>query len=249
MGLFSSFLKKKEYPEFDFSQFEVDMHSHLVPGIDDGAQNETETIEMLKGFVDLGYKKMITTPHIKLGMFDNTTQIIKEGGEKVKSLIEQHNIPIEFEAAAEYFFDFSFVEKIKKNDLLSFGNNFVLLEYSFGQAPMGEKEMYFELQMKGYVPILAHFERYTYYHGSVAVAEKLRNRGVKIQLNLGSLYGHYGPMVQKQAELLIKEKQVDFVGTDCHRIEHLHLLKENSTNKNFHDLALLNLRNSSLRID
>ncbi|MFT7343929.1 MAG: protein-tyrosine phosphatase [Lentimonas sp.] len=246
MSFLSNFLKKQELPEFDFSQFKVDMHSHLIPGIDDGSQSEEETLIMLNKFIELGYNKLITTPHIKLGMFDNTTEIIKNGEEKVLRIIEKHNLDIQFEAAAEYFFDFSFLEKIKQNDILSFGNHFVLLEYSFGQPPMGEEEMYFELQMKEYVPILAHFERYTYYHGSVSVAEKLRDRGVKIQLNLGSLCGHYGPQVQRQAELLIKEKQVDFVGTDCHRIENLEQLEVNSKHQNFHSLSNLSLRNAGL---
>ncbi len=243
MRIFSGLFTKKEYPEFDFAKLGVDMHSHLIPGIDDGAQTIDHSIEILRAFEALGYSKIITTPHIKMGSFDNTSEIILNGAEEVKKAIKENNINLEFEAAAEYYFDYSFLEKIAANDILSFSNGHVLVEYSFHQRPMGYKEMIFALQMKKYLPIIAHYERYPYYHGGFANAEKLRDRGVKIQVNLLSLLGHYGPQVQKQAELLIKNKQVDLVASDCHRIEHLQLLKANSKNPLLYSLMDLNLLN------
>jgi len=111
---------------------------------------------------------------------------------------------------------------------------------------MGENEMYFALQMKQYKPILAHFERYPYYHGSVKKAEELRDKGVKIQVNLLSLFGHYGPQVQKQTALLIKENQVDLLGSDCHRIQHLELLGTNIQNSLLRKSNELSLFNSEL---
>jgi protein-tyrosine phosphatase len=244
MGFFSGLFTKKEYPEFDFKLFGVDMHSHLIPGIDDGAATIENSIEMLRAFKELGYSKIITTPHIKTGSFENTSDIILNGAKEVKKAIQVHNLDIEFEAAAEYYFDYSFLEKIEANDILSFSNRHVLVEYSFHQRPMGYKEMIFALQLKKYIPIIAHYERYPYYHGGFANAEKLRDRGAKIQVNLLSLFGHYGPQIQKQAELLIKNKQVDLVGTDCHRLEHLQLLKANAKNPLLHSLKDLNLLNS-----
>jgi protein-tyrosine phosphatase len=236
MGLLDGFFKKKLKVDFDFSTLEVDMHSHLIPGIDDGAATLDDSIEMIRRFHALGIRKIITTPHIKNGVFDNTSEIIKAGEKLVKEAIAQEGIDIEFEAAAEYFFDYSFMEKIVKDDLLSFSNRHVLVEYSFGQTPMGDEEMFFELQMKQYHPILAHFERYPYYHGSLKKAESLRNRGIKIQLNFGSIIGHYGPQVQKQAELMLKEKMVDLISSDCHRIEHLDFFE---ASKNHPNLALI----------
>lgn len=244
MGLFDGLFSKREYPEFDFSSLGVDMHSHLIPGIDDGANTMEDSIMMLRAFKELGYSKIITTPHIKLGSFNNTTEIIRSGEAEVKTAIKKYQLDIEFQAAAEYYFDYSFLEKIEQNDILSFSDGHVLVEYSFRQRPMGYKEMFFALQMKEYKPIIAHFERYPYYHGSAGKAKSLRDRGIKIQVNLLSLFGHYGPEVQKQAALLINEKQVDLVASDCHRIEHLDLLKENSKNPLLNKLMDLDLKNN-----
>lgn len=227
MGWFNKILGNEQKVSFEFNAVQCDMHSHLIPGIDDGSRSMDQTLEMLEYFVQLGYSKVITTPHIKSGVFDNDASIINEGKTKVQKAIQDAGIPIVFEAAAEYFFDYSFLEKIEANDLLSFGQNYVLVEFAFGQPPMGENDMFFQLQLKGYQPIMAHFERYPYYHGSVEKALDLRSRGVKIQLNHGSIIGHYGPQVQKQAEKLLRAGVVDCLGSDCHRIEHLQLMDAN----------------------
>lgn len=246
MSFFNLRFSKKDLPEFDFSSLKVDMHSHLIPGIDDGSNSMEETLAMLRKFKEMGFSKVITTPHIKLGSFENTSEIIQQGAHEVKQAILENNLDIHFEAAAEYYFDFSLMEKIEKNDILSFSDGHVLVEYSFHQRPMGYKEMIFALQMKGYKPILAHFERYPYYHNSVEKAEQLRDRGVKIQLNLLSLFGHYGPAIQKQAELLIKEKQVDLVASDCHRLDHLEIIQANAKNPHLHKLMEMDIFNNSL---
>ncbi len=243
MGVFGTLLGKKEYPEFDYSVLGVDMHSHLIPGIDDGARTMEDTLEMLTAFKSLGYSKIVTTPHIKQGSFDNTTDVIRQGELEVKKALEEINLDIEFEAAAEYYFDYSFLERIESNDILSFSDGHVLVEFSFHQPPMGYKEMIFALQMKEYTPIIAHFERYPYYHGSVKKAESLRDRGAKIQINLLSLFGHYGQEIQKQAALLIKAGQVDLVASDCHRIEHIQLLIDHAKDPLLAKLNSLDLKN------
>lgn len=230
----------------DFSIWGVDMHSHLIPGIDDGSRNMEETILILRKFKELGFRKVITTPHIKLGSFDNTTENISKGAAEVREAIAKFGLELDFEVAAEYYFDYSFLEKIEKNDILSFGASYVLYEYSFLQRPIGYKEMIFNLQMKGYTPIVAHFERYPYYHGSIEKAEQLRERGVKVQMNLLSLFGHYGPQVQKQAELLVNKAQVDFVASDCHRLEHLEIIQAHANNPFLHKLKEQKVLNSGL---
>jgi protein-tyrosine phosphatase len=246
MSLFSSLFSKKEIIPFDLSSLKVDMHSHLIPGIDDGAATLEDSLEMLRKLESLGYRKIITTPHIKTGSFDNTTEIIKAGEKIVKEAIEKEGINLQFEAAAEYFFDYTFMERIESEDLLTFGNKNILVEYSFAQAPVGHKEMYFALQMKGYQPIMAHFERYPYYHGSTKMAEELRDKGIKIQVNILSFIGHYGPQIQKQAEMLLKENMIDLIATDCHRIEHLLLIEGNLNHKNMQKLNDLRLANQKL---
>ncbi|MBU2020463.1 MAG: capsular biosynthesis protein [Bacteroidetes bacterium] len=246
MSWISNILGKKSIEPFNFGLLKTDMHSHLIPGIDDGAETMEDSLMMIQRFAQMGYKKIITTPHVKTGSFENTTEIIKQGEQKVKQAIEDLNINIEFEAAAEYFFDYSFNEKIDNNDLLTFSNGHILVEYSFSQPPMGDEEMFFQLQMKGLKPILAHFERYVYWHGSISKAEALRNRGVKIQVNIGSIIGHYGPQIQKQAEKLIKANCVDLISSDCHRLEHLDIFQQEATHPLFKLIDLDKLYNHHL---
>lgn len=246
MALFDLFKKKPELNPINLGELGVDMHSHLIPGIDDGSKTMDETIAMLAKFEALGYRKVITTPHILSDYYKNTPEIIIAGLEKVRATAKELNLSIEIEAAAEYYFDEYFVEQIKKKNILTFGDNYVLLEFAFLDEPYNIESMFFELQSNGYQPVLAHFERYTYWHGSIEKAIELRERGVKIQMNLNSLTGHYGPEVKKQAQALIDAKIVDFAGSDCHRIQHLMILEANLKNSYYHKLLENPLLNSQL---
>jgi len=245
--MLSKFFKKKQVLEpISLSAFGVDMHSHLIPGIDDGSKSMDETIAMLAKFQDLGYRKVITTPHIMSDYYRNTPEIILSGLDEVRETALKLGLTIEIDTAAEYYFDDHFLELIKKKQILSFGDAFVLVEFAFSGKPMFENEMFFELLTAGYKPVLAHFERYAAFHGDLDKAREYRSRGVLIQLNLNSLSGHYGPEVKKQAEQLIDAGLVDFVGTDCHRMQHLMTLEENLNMPYLHKLLDLNLKNSQL---
>ena len=244
MGLFSNLFKKKEVlPPFDLGRFKSDMHSHLIPGIDDGAQDMDQTIAMLAKFESLGYKKVVTTPHIMTDSFPNNPEIILSGLEKVKNEIKKVGIEIEIEAAAEYYFDETLMPKIKNKELLTFGDNYVLVEFAFHSPPQFLDQLFFELKTHGYRPVIAHFERYLYYLGKIDKAENWRSEGINIQINLNSLFGQYGPEVQKQAEKLIDEGQFDFVGTDCHRIEHLMILEKNLSSPYLHKIGKYLIKN------
>ena len=247
MGIFSNLFKKKEVlPPFDLGRFNSDMHSHLIPGIDDGAQDMDQTIAMLDKFASLGYKKVVTTPHIMTDSFPNNPEIILSGLEKVKNEIKKVGIEIEIEAAAEYYFDETLMPKIKNKELLTFGDNYVLVEFAFHSPPQFLDQLFFELKTHGYRPVIAHFERYLYYLGKIDKAEKWRSEGINIQINLNSLFGQYGPEVQKQAEKLIDEGQFDFVGTDCHRIEHLMILEKNLSSPYLHKIGKYLIKNMVL---
>ena len=247
MGIFSNLFKKKEVlPPFDLGRFKSDMHSHLIPGIDDGAQDMDQTIAMLAKFESLGYKKVVTTPHIMTDSFPNNPEIILSGLEKVKNEIKKVGIEIEIEAAAEYYFDETLMPKIKNKELLTFGDNYVLVEFAFHSPPQFLDQLFFELKTHGYRPVIAHFERYLYYLSKIDKAEKWRSEGINIQINLNSLFGQYGSEVQKQAEKLIDEGQFDFVGTDCHRIEHLMILEKNLSSPYLHKIGKYLIKNMVL---
>ena len=242
----SLFKPKKRQQPYDLSALGADMHSHLIPGIDDGAPTMDHSIAMLNKFAQLGYRKVITTPHILGEVHPNTPEIILKGLAEVQAEIKRLEIPIELEAAAEYYCDETLLPKIKAKELLSFGDNLVLMEYSMISPSQYEAQALFELQVAGYTPVLAHFERYPYYHGNFEKVEQLRERGILIQVNLLSLTGRYGPGVKKMAEELIEKGLVDFLGTDCHRIEHLLIIEQILDKPIFTAIEKLKLRNPSL---
>lgn len=247
MGLFDLFKKQEpQLPPISLGELHTDVHSHLLPGIDDGSKNMDETIAMLAKFESLGYKKVITTPHIMSDYYKNTPEIILGKLADVKAMAKQLNLSIEIEAAAEYYNDEYFIQLIKEKNLLTFGDNYVLVEFAFMSEPTNTQSMFFELLSAGYKPVLAHFERYAYWWGSTEKAEEFRAKGVKIQMNLNSLSGHYGPEVKKQAESLIDKGIIDLVGTDCHRMDHLMLLERNLSKKYYHKILELELLNRSL---
>ncbi|MFN5910551.1 MAG: tyrosine-protein phosphatase [Bacteroidota bacterium] len=240
------FGRKRKSEPFDLSLIGVDMHSHLIPGIDDGSKSMDETIALLAKFQSLGYRKVITTPHIMSDYYRNTPEIIERGLEEVRATAKMIGLTIEIEVAAEYYFDDAFLQMIEDKKLLTFGGACVLVEFAFMGQPMFENEMFFKLISNGYTPVLAHFERYAFFHGSSEKAKEYRSRGVLIQMNLSSLSGHYGPEVRKQAERLIDDGLVDFVGTDCHRMQHLLALEENLALPYMHKLAGMELKNKQL---
>ena len=201
---------------------------------------------MLNKFAQLGYRKVITTPHILGEVHPNTPEIILSGLEEVRKELKALHIPIELEAAAEYYCDESLLPKIKAKNILTFGANYVLMEFSMLSPSQYEAQAFFDLQVAGYVPVLAHFERYPYYHGNFEKVEELRARNIKIQVNLGSLTGHYGPGVKKMAEELIKKGLVDFLGSDCHRMEHLLMIEKYLDAPIYDAIEKLHLLNPSL---
>lgn len=231
------FSKKPKLDPIDFSILGTDLHSHLIPGIDDGSKSLEDSLNMLKRFSELGYKKVITTPHIMSDFYKNTPEIILGGLEKVKEAIQKENIDIKIEAAAEYYLDFSFEELIDQKNILSFGDNHVLFELSFSNEPPRVKEAIFKLQTEGYKPIMAHVERYPFYFNQWDTIEDFKNRGCLIQLNINSLSGQYGPAVKKMAEDLIDRDWVDVIGSDCHHMGHLEIMESLRTNPYLHKIA------------
>lgn len=237
MNFFKKILHKERYPVIDFSVFKTDMHSHLIPGIDDGSQSLEQSIEIIRAFKSLGYQKIITTPHVMCDYYKNTPEIILGGLEKLRTELTRLNISIEIEAAAEYNLDDGLEKIIDDKQLLTFSNNHVLFELPFMQEPQNFQEIVFKLQTQGYKPILAHPERYSYWHKNFEKYEELKAKGILLQLNLLSLTGHYSPEVKKIAERMVDADLVDLVGTDCHKIEHLTILEKHANSKYFNLLA------------
>jgi len=224
--VFSFFKKNRPGASRDLSCLSCDMHSHLLPGIDDGVKDLESSLQLIRGLIGLGYKKIITTPHVNADMFPNTPAIIREGEAAVIAELQRQKIDIEFRAAAEYLMDDHFTQALQNDGepFLTLSNNLVLVELSFAVPAINLKEILFELQLKGYQPVLAHPERYLYFGANKAWYDQLRDAGCLFQLNLLSLRGYYGKLSQQLAEWLIKKKYVDLLGTDMHNERHLEML-------------------------
>ncbi len=235
------FFKKKEIPLINFfPKGFVDIHSHLLPGIDDGAKDLDRSIELILKMHSYGIKKIITTPHVLGDVYQNSSSTIKEKLKEVKDeLIKRDIKDISIEAAAEYMMDEQFSELLENDDILTLKDNFVLVEMSYFSAPLNVYDILFQIQLKGYKPILAHPERYNFYHNDLNHYHKLKKAGCLFQLNLLSLTEQYGKGVQKISQKLLKENLYDFVGTDTHHHNHLALLKKIGTKKNLEKISHL----------
>lgn len=204
------------------------MHSHLLPGIDDGAPDLETSLQLIRGMSAMGYSKLITTPHVMWDMYKNTREIILDKLGLLQSAVKKEGLNIEIHAAAEYFLD-DYVAGLLKNkeQLLTVSGKMVLVEFSLAQPSMSLKDILFEMQMQGYQPIIAHPERYIYMEGNKEFYDELKDIGCLFQLNLLSLTSHYGKSVSNLAQYLIKKDYYDMVGTDLHHFRHLEALSNN----------------------
>ena len=216
------FRNKKSKEPVDYGFIGVDMHSHLLPGIDDGSPDMTTSLDLIKGMQLLGYSKLITTPHILSDMYPNTRQGILAKLKEVQQAMHEAGMTVELHAAAEYFLD-DYVAALLKNKepLLTMHDNWVLCEFSLAFPSHSLKDILFEMQMQGYLPVIAHPERYIYLQQSKDFYDELKATGCLFQLNVLALAGHYGKAVQELAHYLIKKGYYDLLGTDLHHFRHL----------------------------
>jgi len=221
-----SIFKRKHPVANDFSGLNTDMHSHLLPGIDDGSTDPGNSIQLIKGLQDIGYAKFITTPHILWDMFRNNPTTINAAHQTLIAEISNAGMTTTVHAAAEYYMDDHFDELLESSDpLLTIKDKMVLVEFSFVSSPVNYKNQFFQLQIGGYQPILAHPERYLYLGGNKKVFDDLKSAGCLFQVNILSLAGYYGKPTQDLAQYLLKKNYIDLLGTDLHHLRHLEALR------------------------
>jgi tyrosine-protein phosphatase YwqE len=229
------------------SPLTVDIHSHLLPLLDDGVKSFEESEEIITHFQSLGYRKIITTPHVMSDAYRNTPEGILEKLKELNAFLKVKGIDITIEAAAEYYLDeylFNLIETDKQ--ILTFGKRYLLFETNFLTEPLNLKEFIFLATTKGYKLILAHPERYLYLQNNLDKAQDLINRGVLFQLNISSLTGYYAKSAKQTANKLIDQGWVHFLGSDCHHLQHIKLTKDAQHLKYFKKALSLPLLNNSL---
>ncbi len=240
--MFSLFNKQKVAPKLPLS---VDIHSHLLSGLDDGVKSLAEAEDVVIDLLEMGFKKLITTPHIMSDTYRNEPQGIQKELDELKSYLTKKGINMELQAAAEYYLDeFLYTKIINKESLLTFGDKYLLFETNFISEPLQMKEFIFQASSQGYRLVLAHPERYGYM--TMEKAEDFRNRGVLFQLNSLSIGGAYSKSVQKMAIQLIDKGWVDFLGSDCHNRIQSKMLQSLQESRHYQKACSLPLLNNTL---
>lgn len=239
-------VRKKE-PTKNLNQLRTDIHSHLLPRLDDGVQSYEESEDVILHFQQLGYRKLITSPHVMSDTYKNTPEKILARLAKLRTYLQSQEIDVQIDAAAEYYLDEQVFKMIENNQkMLTFGKNFLLFETNFLNEPFNMKEFIFLATTKGYKPVLAHPERYAYLQNNIDKAEDLLDRGVLFQINISSITGFYSKIVQTTANKLIDRGWVHLLGSDCHHLQHVRLVEEAQQLKYFQKALSLPLLNNSL---
>ena len=210
----------------------VDIHNHILPGIDDGAKNIEDSLFLLKKMKGLGISQFIPTPHIMQDFYPNTDETIGDAYQVLLGALDSKLLDnITLNPAAEYMLDSHFESLLESRNLFTLKGNYVLIEMSYFQAPINLEDLIFKIKTQGYIPVLAHPERYTFYHNNLEYYNRLKQLGCFFQLNLLSLSDHYGKSVEKTGSYLIEEQLIDFVGTDIHNENHINKLSNIILNK------------------
>lgn len=215
----------------EFSELGWDLHSHMVPGVDDGAADLEAALAMVKGMAKLGYHGLVITPHIMADLYPNTPETLRPAFARLVQAVEEQNIPMKLHLAAEYHLDHEFMAAMEHGELLTIPwaqggvrKKLILVEFGFHQPPEKAmvEEALFTLQTRGLTPLLAHCERYPYLHADDGLLALWAERGGWLSVNAASLGGAYGPETKAMAERAMDRGWVSFVCSDAHGERHVH---------------------------
>ncbi|QNL51616.1 histidinol phosphatase [Olivibacter sp. SDN3] len=240
--------KKKAVPTTDLGWLHTDIHSHLIPGIDDGVPDAATSVKFIRALMDLGLQQFIMTPHIYDEVHPNTPQTINAAHEVLYREMQNEGLSdVYTHSAAEYMLSENFSGLLAQKEMKAFPDRHLLIEMSWLSEPLKLEELIFQIQTHGYKPIMAHPERYVFYFNNPDAYHKLKEMGCLLQVNLLSPAGYYGKDVAKAAQYMIKNKLYDLGGTDLHHERHLaKLTKYVQSGQAYKDLGHLGLKNKEL---
>jgi tyrosine-protein phosphatase YwqE len=211
----------------DYLEGFVDIHNHILPGIDDGANSVAESLELIQAFGDLGIQKFIATPHILQPLYPNTPETIKRAHQKLlEALMDENRTNVSIEPAAEHMIDEGFEDLLEKGDYMPIKGSYLLVEMSYLQPSLYFDEAIIEITKKGLTPILAHPERYLYLHQTPKKYQEYKSKGILFQMNMLSLGEYYGKDVKRMGQKLLQEGMIDFIASDMHNMRHMNALRE-----------------------
>ncbi|MGL4992873.1 MAG: tyrosine-protein phosphatase [Bacteroidales bacterium] len=246
--MFDFFFKKESRPAK--LPFKTDIHSHLIPSIDDGSPDIDTSLTLIESLIEMGIEKSILTPHSTEAVFMNTPQSIAKPLDELKAAVANKGLGIELYASFEYRMDDYFLEQIKSKNIAAFPNGHILIENPFVQPYMGIDSIIFDLQCKGLKPILAHPERYAYYHIDKSSYEKLHSQGCLFQVNILSMAGYYGKECQQITNWMLSKGMLDFIATDTHHQAHIDAIRAFLSSKDYRKLQpkLEGIKNDTILI-
>ena len=204
----------------------IDMHSHILPGIDDGSPDVETSLLLVRGLYDMGIRTCIATPHIIGDLYRNNDETIEPALLKLQQACTAAALPMQISAAAEYMLDDYFMELLRQQKpLRTLHKNILLTEIPYTSEPVNLDEILFNIITEGYRPVLAHPERYFYFHRNFEEYRRLKDLGFILQVNLLSLTGYYGKNPARAAKYMLDEGLAGLVGTDLHHGRHLTALQ------------------------
>ncbi len=206
----------------------IDIHNHILPGIDDGAKTIEDSLAMIRAFSQIGITKFIATPHIMQNYYENTPETINTSLERLKQALSSKSdlSGTVIAAAAEHMIDDNFEDLLELQRVMPHSNEYLLIEMSYLQASINFDTAILKTAKSGFFPILAHPERYSFLKHKSSRYNHYKSQGILFQLNLLSLSEFYGKDVFKKAGYLLDEGLIDFVASDIHNIRQLEYLKK-----------------------
>ncbi|MAU75725.1 MAG: hypothetical protein CL831_02495 [Crocinitomicaceae bacterium] len=222
----------------DLKHLITDVHSHLVPGVDDGASDMSSALALISRLHQLGFERLVTTPHIMSDLYPNTPDILQPRFNELKVEVAKRLPSLKLILAAEYFLDTSFIALLENPDeLLTFPctdplngekHEMLLFEFAFHEAPNDEllTEAIFKMQTSGITPVVAHCARYPYWHIDRSKLEDLHDKGVILTVNAATLVGNYGDLAKETANHAVDQGWIRMVCSDTHAPHHIVAVKE-----------------------
>jgi protein-tyrosine phosphatase len=196
----------------------TDAHCHILPGLDDGPKDDVGALAIARLLCDMGVRRVVATPHVISDVFPNTTSQIERAAHALRLLLAASGLAIDVEAGAEYYAEPELLDRIDRGDLLAFGaERYVLFESPVERCPMVLEEIAFSLKSSGHTPLLAHVERYEFLREDPEAVARLREIGVRFQVNHPSFHLPKTSRRGEMARSLYVKGLVDVLGTDMHR--------------------------------
>lgn len=225
-----NFFRKKEKIKLPYK---TDVHCHILPGVDHGAQSIEHAIELIRMQMEMGITRFFLTPHITKSTFENTPETINKAFDVFKEVVDKSGLDVELRVSAEYRLDEYSLNQFHENQFIPLPKEHILIENAYQQERLDIDEIIFDLQLKNLTPIMAHPERFMYYASRKNRYTQMHNAGVLFQVNLLSLAGFFGKTARQNAEWLLEHNYIDMLGSDIHHREHANVISEYIQTKDF----------------